>query len=380
MKKLVVIFIFLLTAIVTFAQSSIKFTIPLEVKDTTLFFEDSCSSIVLNSSLRNNFSSILIEVDSVLYSFSVDYELSTEGNYWTQLLVFPSSSRSIRIKNNSESEFNIYCIQVKPLKLELPNENVLKTDACNSPTIISQSSWRAGLVAPDYERIYTETKNIIIHHSAGSNTDTEYVNVVRNIYVYHTITREWSDIGYNYLISQDGSIFAGRDPDVYPQDMVQGAHFSGSNANTMGICVLGNYEEVIVPDKAIESLVDLLTWKCAQDSLLPYGISSHPLNNSLPVIAGHREGGATLCPGENLYNDLPLIRDNVAENLRNCGFDIPSKIFYVPLFYSLIDEVFDVYSIDGKYIQTCLYSEINLNKLIIIKSKKNSDFSKVIFK
>ncbi len=190
--------------------------------------------------------------------------------------------------------------------------------------MIDQSVWRAGLPEPDYERVVHEVHNIIIHHSAGSNTDTNYISVVRNIYIFHTQApdagRGWSDIGYNYLIAQDGTIFKGRDPDIFEQDNIKGAHFCGANTGTMGICVLGNYMDVEPPGEAVLSLNELLTWKTGKDSLDPVGIYPHTLNSGLFVISGHRDGCATLCPGDNLYDQLAEIRSEVMTEFTACGY------------------------------------------------------------
>jgi hypothetical protein len=188
--------------------------------------------------------------------------------------------------------------------------------------MIDQSLWRAGLNDPDYERIFNQVHNIIIHHSAGSNTDTDYTNVIRNIYIYHTEVRGWSDIGYNYLIAQDGTIFKGRDPGTLKQDEVLGAHFCNSNTGTLGICVMGSYSELAAPAISIQSLVDLITWKLGKDSIDPLGIYPHPLNQNLPVIAGHRDGCSTECPGDSIYYSLESIRNQVITKFDNCGYTI----------------------------------------------------------
>ncbi len=186
--------------------------------------------------------------------------------------------------------------------------------------MIEQSAWREGLPDPSYERIKTTVHNVIVHHSAGSNTDTNYTGIVRNIYIYHTEIRGWSDIGYNYLVAPDGAIFKGRDPGSLEQDNVLGAHFCAANSGTMGICILGTYTEVSPAPESIASLKLLVNWKLGKDSLDPVGTHPHLLNASLPVIAGHRDGCATECPGEILYQSLNGIRYDVQEIFRACGY------------------------------------------------------------
>jgi hypothetical protein len=192
--------------------------------------------------------------------------------------------------------------------------------------MIDQQVWREGLPEPDYERIIHDVGNIIIHHSATSNDLTDYTNVIRNIYLSHTQVNEWSDIGYNYVIAQDGTIYKGRDPDIFEQDNVMGAHFCSSNSGTMGICILGNYMDICPTQKSLDALINLLTWKAAKDSLNPYGTNAHPLNPDLHVIAGHRDGCSTLCPGDSLYENLGYLRQETSNKLRNCGYDYFSSL------------------------------------------------------
>lgn len=191
-------------------------------------------------------------------------------------------------------------------------------DCSMSPEMISQNSWRSGLPAPGTSRSYTTTRNVIIHHSATSNNLTDYTNVVRNIYLFHTQDRGWSDVGYNYLVAPDGTIYAGRDPLQGEQDLVLGAHFCGRNANTMGICLLGNLSLVEPAEDALNSLEKLIAWKLTKDDLDAEGINSHPLNSNLPVIAGHRDGCATQCPGNFTYPRLEEIRMRVVTQIDEC--------------------------------------------------------------
>ncbi|NBC81958.1 MAG: T9SS type A sorting domain-containing protein [Bacteroidetes bacterium] len=153
-----------------------------------------------------------------------------------------------------------------------------------------------------------QVRHVIIHHSAGVNNDLNHENTVRNIYLFHTIDNGWSDIGYNYLIAWDGTIYKGRDPDSLAQDNVKGAHFCSANTETMGVCLLGNFETAEPPDAAIGALNQLLAWKLGKEMLDPLASFNHPLNNSLGIIAGHRNGCATLCPGENLYEKLDHVK------------------------------------------------------------------------
>jgi N-acetyl-anhydromuramyl-L-alanine amidase AmpD len=95
--------------------------------------------------------------------------------------------------------------------------------------------------------------------------------------------RGWSDIGYHYLVQRDGVIRLGR-----PEWRI-GAHVRGHNKESIGIAVIGNFEETAIGmevEQQIHALRQLLL-----DLLLRYPPS---------VVKGHRQYAATLCPGGHL--------------------------------------------------------------------------------
>ena len=69
-----------------------------------------------------------------------------------------------------------------------------------------------------------------------------------------------------------------------------------------------------------------MNWKIANDDLHPLQTNWHALNPNLPVIAGHRDGCATECPGQALYDMLPLIREEVYDNVQHCAEWNPANI------------------------------------------------------
>lgn len=202
---------------------------------------------------------------------------------------------------------------------------------CDEPQVVPQSVWRAGLPEPDYTRSFNEVEHLIVHHSATGNQLTDYTNVVRNIYIYHTEVNGWSDVGYNYLIAPDGTLFAGRDPAGGAQDNVRGAHFCGQNSATMGVCLLGDYTQVQPATEMMLSLEQLLSWKTYKEQLEALGERPHPANPQLPVIAGHQDGCATACPGHYVYEKLPALRFAVQENVENCETGSPQPwVYFAP--------------------------------------------------
>ncbi len=194
----------------------------------------------------------------------------------------------------------------------------IESDCLSEPESISQQLWRAGLKSPNYSRSFSTIDHVIIHHSAGSNTNTNYTQVVRDIYIYHTEVNGWSDIGYNYLIAQDGTIFRGRDPESGEQDNVRGAHFCGMNTGTMGVCLLGDYTSIAPTDATTQSLLTLLSWKLDKENLNAFENFSFNSILSLGAIAGHRDGCATECPGIKTYQKIESFKSNVNSIIETC--------------------------------------------------------------
>lgn len=74
---------------------------------------------------------------------------------------------------------------------------------------------------------------IVIHCSA--TRASQYVDV-KMIDTWHR-AKGWRKIGYHYVIRRDGAIEKGR------SDSEQGAHVSGFNARTIGICLVGGLND-----------------------------------------------------------------------------------------------------------------------------------------
>lgn len=142
-----------------------------------------------------------------------------------------------------------------------------------------------------------------IHHTATSKNLDNPQQAIRDIYYWHAISRGWGDIGYNYIIDQRGNIYEGR----YGGDGVIGAHAGPGNNGSIGIAVLGNYEEGEVPAPVIESISALIKAKSAKYGIDTMG-SSMFRGEMRPNIMGHRDMMSTTCPGANLYAMLPTIK------------------------------------------------------------------------
>ena len=64
--------------------------------------------------------------------------------------------------------------------------------------------------------------------------------LVRGIYAYHTQSRGWCDIGYNFLVDKFGTDLRG--PRGGIRRAVRGAHAGDYNVDTTGISLMGNFD------------------------------------------------------------------------------------------------------------------------------------------
>src|SRR5690606_18562315 len=112
------------------------------------------------------------------------------------------------------------------------------------PTILTRSQW--GARAPVSAMAVGSVQGATIHHTAGTNTYTaaQVPAILRGIQSFHISGRDWSDIGYNFLVDKYGRIWEGRAGGV--EKTTKGVHAAAFNGNTTGISVMGNYDTASV--------------------------------------------------------------------------------------------------------------------------------------
>ncbi|MFE2432463.1 peptidoglycan recognition protein [Streptomyces sp. NPDC059373] len=192
------------------------------------------------------------------------------------------------------------------------------------PRIITRSGWGADEKLRERKFVYTKTvKVVFVHHSATGNNYTcdEADAVVRSIYRYHVRSSHWRDIGYNFLVDKCGNIYEGRAGGV--TKAVYGAHTLGFNSNSMGVAVLGTYNNEQPSDAALRAISQLAAWKLGLFGRNPGGTATLLSGGSnkyrkgirvrFKVISGHRDGFRTECPGDELYDDLGVTRRSAAD-------------------------------------------------------------------
>lgn len=151
-------------------------------------------------------------------------------------------------------------------------------------------------------------RKIVVHHTASTGDLSDQESVMRAIYYYHTVTKGWGDIGYNYIIGPDGTIYEGR----AGGEKVVAGHAAGYNTGSIGIAVIGNYQNNEVPFAVLKSLLAILDAKTELHDIDPDGTGSFR-GAVIANIVGHRDVRSTVCPGANLYEKLPALRTILAQ-------------------------------------------------------------------
>lgn len=124
-------------------------------------------------------------------------------------------------------------------------------------------------------------KRIVIHHTATS----AYASFA-SIRDYHMNELGWRDIGYHYVVDSNGGVRLGR------PDWMVGAHVKGKNSDSIGVAVIGNFED--------NTFLAFGKWSTRQERMLRSIMADLIRRYPDAEVVTHREIAATLCPGEQL--------------------------------------------------------------------------------
>lgn len=158
------------------------------------------------------------------------------------------------------------------------------------------------------QRYSPSVNRLVIHHTASAVTGDKRSGLekMRMLYQYHAKSRGWGDIGYHYIVDEDGKIYEGRDGGKY----VVGGHAYCANVGTVGIALMGHFDEEEPMQKQMRSLQWLLK-ELASDYRIDLKKNTSFRGKMLPAIVGHKDVVATSCPGFAVSEVLHQIRRNV---------------------------------------------------------------------
>lgn len=190
-------------------------------------------------------------------------------------------------------------------------ESLTKPDI---PRIIPRNVWLGennGSASKKYGRV----QKFIIHHTAhdlnGIKKETgDYKKLIRTIYSQHL--HKWRDIGYNYIIAPDGTIYEGR----AGGNGVVGTHCRGFNTGTVGIAILGCYGGRIngrelndtLTSEAGHALIRLIAWIAVNNGIDDLNRKTRFHGKVFDAVVGHGELNNTQCPGDHISELLDYIQ------------------------------------------------------------------------
>jgi hypothetical protein len=143
--------------------------------------------------------------------------------------------------------------------------------------IISRSQWGARPPREDRDTTWSKRRGFTVHHSSGPKTQS--IQVIQD---FHMDDRKWWDIGYNFLVRHDGTVYEGRGWRGV------GAHAGGHNTANIGVCVIGNYHSA-EPSAA------------AKGALAYLYAEANRIKGATLEVNTHRQLNSTACPGDKLH-------------------------------------------------------------------------------
>ncbi len=175
------------------------------------------------------------------------------------------------------------------------------------PRIFSRAQWGADERMRDKSSLhYGKVHGGFVHHTVNANgyTRAQVPAIIRGIYAFHTQSRGWSDVGYNFLIDRFGRIWEGRAGGVGRP--VVGAHTLGYNDDAFAASAIGNYQTRRPTTAMLRAFGRLFAWKLGLHGVHAGARRVWITKRYLHAISGHRDRGADRLPGQ-----VPLRQDPV---------------------------------------------------------------------
>ncbi|WP_432557971.1 N-acetylmuramoyl-L-alanine amidase [Granulicoccus sp. GXG6511] len=192
------------------------------------------------------------------------------------------------------------------------------------PAIHPRADWAGGRSASGTLKD-EDVRFLIIHHSESPNTEKpgSIPGRLRSFFDYHTGTKGWPDVAYNFFVDPFGEIWEGRTGSL--AGPVRGDATGGSQGYAQLCCFVGDHTASLPTDAAMTAMTALVAWLADRYRIDLAGSQSIAFtsrgSNRWPKgtevttdpVVGHRDMSQTSCPGEALY---PLVRSQILPGAR----------------------------------------------------------------
>ncbi|XP_029646038.1 peptidoglycan recognition protein 1-like [Octopus sinensis] len=156
--------------------------------------------------------------------------------------------------------------------------------SCNCQ-VVSRSQWHAR-TPKEIDYISTPVNMVFIHHTSMDSCFnlTSCIEEMQKIQDFHMDTRGWFDIGYNFLVGEDGRVYVGRSWNR------EGAHTLHFNRVAIAVSVMGDFMQRLPNNLALDAV----------KNILDYGVCLGKITPNYRLY-GHRDVRETSCPGDKFY-------------------------------------------------------------------------------
>lgn len=274
-----------------------------------------------------------------------------DGRVGSELIVLdaPADAVDLRVEAGPLADLRLLQVQAEPGSEPAGADDVAPAPRAASraaqPTIRLRSAWTTSGWASwnpgcgSSPPVAGSLRHAVVHHTAGSNTYSQGAvpGILQGMYLHHTQSLRWCDVGYQFLVDRFGRIWQGRSGSI--SQPVVGGHARGFNTGSVGIALMGQFEPGASPAYAtpasvmLDSAARLLAWKLDLHGLDPHGTvrvtsggsTRYPSGTSvtLPVVNHHRQTSTTLCPGQLVIDRMPAMRNAIASHMGSGPSDPP---------------------------------------------------------
>ncbi|MCK4936055.1 MAG: N-acetylmuramoyl-L-alanine amidase [Elusimicrobiales bacterium] len=246
---------------------------------------------------------------------SIKFKRFPNGRFWAKFKIKEPSQNPIKIAlinmgvktTNTVIIYDMEVFREKILKTETYREEepieIVEGEIQGLPldipfNLINRKNWQAQNPTEPYVKHIP--KRFTIHHTAARYPQTIEDSFKEILFIqdYHQNAKEWIDIGYHLLIDPLGNIFEGR-----PVDAI-GAHVKNENTGNIGISLMGYYHPPVSDTPTVKTFESFIAvGKYIKDN---YSIR-------ISSFYAHRELGATDCPGDIIYENMPNLKKAIFE-------------------------------------------------------------------
>lgn len=189
------------------------------------------------------------------------------------------------------------------------------TTSAPQPSIHPREEWARGLepTGPLSRERAEDVRFLLVHHTQtpnGYRRDAVPARL-RSIFDYHTGTKVWPDVAYNFFVDAHGGIWEGRQGSL--DGPVKGDATGGSQGFAQLCCFIGDHTSSPPTLEAQAAMSSLLAWSAGRYDVdlhagrtitfVSRGSNRWPRGSRVTTtpIAAHRDMSLTECPGDAAY-------------------------------------------------------------------------------